>query len=421
MALNGISPGLPSKWQSWRCPVGSLRLGLSRPKARVVLLAAVVSLLVWLTFRPVLTARALTTDDGRYLTNNASVKNPSLTSAWRFISEVQLPTTVPGYYQPLSMLSLMLDCAVGGNEANLLPFHRTNLLLHVAASLLVFAVVYQLFGSSVAAACATLLWGVHGTKIESVAWVSDRKTLLASVFAFSSLFFYLRSVGSHNRRTYWMSLITYLLAVLSKPTILPLPLVLVVLDWWPLRRLNKATMVEKVPFFILGAALTIVAYVSQRDSCFVKLPSEYGVSRVPLAICYSLWLYLGKVAWPVDLLPVGYPFPSPMSLANPVVAAGVILSVVLFVVAVASLTRTRAVVACLAIVFVWLLPAMQIIQFTEDTIASDKHLYAPSLGLAIALGALSQTLSRWRRWTSTRRCGSTRTATVFRGAGPSRR
>ncbi|MHC4665938.1 MAG: hypothetical protein ACYS9T_08280 [Planctomycetota bacterium] len=129
------------------CEAGDLREeGEKHNAAFLAALLVVVGGIVLAAHWPVLSARAFLFDDDQYLIENRLVQNPTWNSAKRFLGEVLRPSTVRGYYQPLAMISLMLDYAMGGRVANLTPFHRTSLLLHVANSLLLIILLYLLFG-----------------------------------------------------------------------------------------------------------------------------------------------------------------------------------------------------------------------------------------------------------------------------------
>ena len=153
--------------------------------SRIGLLAALIVLvgqLVMLAHWPSLSAQALMFDDEQYLTDNYLVQTPSWSSAGRFLSEVSKPSTVRGYYQPLTMISLMTDCALGGRNDNLRPFHRTSLSLHVMNTMLVIVLLYLLFDQVWVAAVVGLLFGLHPLTAETIPWVGERKTLLAAFF-----------------------------------------------------------------------------------------------------------------------------------------------------------------------------------------------------------------------------------------------
>jgi hypothetical protein len=236
----------------------TVKIGLT-----AVLIAAV-CLAVLATHWPALSAKATSIDDGQYLMGNPLVQNPCWDSARRFLTEVLKPSTVSGYYQPLTMISLMLDYALGGREDNLFPFHRTSLALHAANTALVIVLLYLLFGNIWAAAAVGLLFGVHPMTVEPIPWLSERKTLLSAFFAFWALIFYIcftRTTG--NKKYYIAALVAYLLALMSKPTSIFLPLMMLLMDYWPLNRLRCQVIVEKIPFLFLAAVFIIMTIVSQ--------------------------------------------------------------------------------------------------------------------------------------------------------------
>jgi hypothetical protein len=211
-------------------------------RSTVILLVLLILIVVGATLFahwPALSAQALTFDDQQYLIENQRVQNPSWTGAWRFLNEVLEPATVRGYYQPLAMISLMLDCTLGGSPDNLRPFHRTSLILHAANTVLVIVLLYMLFGQPWAAAMVGLLFGVHPMTVEPIAWIGDRKTLLAALFALGCLNCYVQFTRTKRWALYALSLALYVLALMSKPTTTLLPVGLLVMDFWPLRRLGR--------------------------------------------------------------------------------------------------------------------------------------------------------------------------------------
>ena len=122
------------------------------------------------------------------------MSHPGWASTRRFFTEVITPSTVRGYYLPLSMTSLMLDVAMGAQPDDLRVFHATSLALHVIATLLILLILYRLFGALVPAAFAALLFGLHPLTVEPIAWIGERKTLLASCFAFGAVLLYVEHV-----------------------------------------------------------------------------------------------------------------------------------------------------------------------------------------------------------------------------------
>jgi len=369
--------------------VGKDNFGRLVSKIRVpkVLIVAAACVLVFIVHWPALSAKALSFDDSQYLTRNVLVQNPSWASAKRLLTEILEPSTVGGYYQPLAMISLMIDYALGGREKNLMPFHRTSLILHAVNTALIIVLLYLLFGQIWVAAGVGLFFGVHPMTVEPIPWVGERKTLLAAFFSLWSLIFYLRATSDQRRaaKFYIGSLVAYLLALMSKPTSVPIPAVMLLLDYWPLRRLNWRVVLEKIPFFVLGGVFAVITYISQSRTIGARSPGEFGIGRVFLVICHNIVFYLYKIVWPVNLTS-HYAFPHPLNLSQSAVLAGVIGTFILILLLAISLHWTRAALAGWLAFFVAMLPTMQIVGFS-DVIASDKFAYLPSVGLLMVLAS----------------------------------
>jgi protein O-mannosyl-transferase len=359
-------------------------------RRRLAILLAVVAAMVLVTHWPALSAKAISFDDDQYLTQNPLVLNPSWANAGRFLTEVLKPSTVQGYYQPLSMISLMLDSALGGSAENLRPYHRTSLFLHVANTMLVVVLLYLLCRRPWLAALAGLLFGVHPMTVEPIPWIGERKTLLAAFFALWSLIFYIRYARSQRWDAYLLSLGFFLLALMSKPTATALPLAMLLLDFWPLCRLSWRRVLEKAPFLILAAAFAVITAISQKHGAKFELPAEQGALRPLFILAHNIVFYLWKIVWPARLSS-HYPIPNPLDLSHPAVQAGVVGSLLLLALLGASLRRTRALATGWLIFFVLIFPTMGVIGFTI-VIASDKYAYLPAIGLLIAL---TWALDRW--------------------------
>ncbi len=376
----------------------------------VFLLAATVAGLTLAVHWPVLGTKALNFDDQMYLTENYLVQNPGWPSARRFLTEVLEPSTVKGYYQPLTMISLMLDCAQGGTPSNLRPFHRTSLLLHVVNTVLVIVLLYQLFGRTWIAAAVGLLFGLHPMTVEPLAWVGDRKTLLSAVFALGSLIAYVRYArrpGWRSWHAYSLSAVVFAAALLSKPTATLLPLAMVLLDFWPLGRIGASLLpaeeshrvcfgsvkialarlirlsLEKLPFFALAGVSAVITCISQGRTAEIAYASHRTLGHIVLVLCYNIVFYPVTMLWPANLTS-HYPYPLPMTLANPVLLASVLGTVVLLVLLAISLRWTRALATGWLLFFLLILPTMGVIGFTNVP-ASDKYAYLPVIGLLCVL------------------------------------
>jgi len=367
----------------------------------MLLTALVVAVLA--THWPVLRAQAVAFDDMEYVVDNPQVQNPSWRTAGRFLREVLAPTGVRGYYQPLTLISLMLDFALGGRPDEFRAFHRTNLALHAANSLLVAVLFWQLFRrraaqgfkrATAALAAATPLWpavlvallfGVHPLTVEPVAWVVERKTLLATFLSLASVNLYFSHVQRPGRVRYVAAVMLFAAGLMAKPTTVMLPLVLIVLEYWPLGLRGRRLLVNKVPFFMVAGVSAVITYVSQSQTLQTIGPGEYGPGRIPLLICHNLIFYLIKFVWPTSLS-AHYPFPAPFGLSDPGVLRGVVGTCVLIPALVLSLRWTPALLTGFVVFLLAVFPTLGIIGFTQ-VIAADKYVYMPMLGLFLPLAA----------------------------------
>lgn len=351
----------------------------------MVFLIATVCIAVLITHWPVLSAKAQFIDDDQYITGNVLVQNPGWVSAKRFLTEVLEPSTVQGYYQPLTMISLMLDSAIGDSEKNLLIFHRTSLLIHIANIALIMILLYLLFDNIWIAAGVGLLFGLHPMTVETITWLGERKTLLAAFFSFWSLIFYVNFTHTNNKKYYAVCFLAYLLALMSKPTSLFLPIVMLLMDYWPLKRFNRQTVFEKLPLFIFAIVFAVIFVISQKLTAGMSIPGEYEhrLQNIPLIICHNIIFYPAKMLWPVNLSS-HYVYPEPFTFSNPLLVACVIASIILIFLVVISVRRIPALFTGWLIFFITILPTMQVLKFS-DVIASDKFTYLPSMGLLMLL------------------------------------
>jgi len=354
--------------------------------ALLVSLMAVVACVVVIVHWPALSSQAISFDDHQYLLENQLVQNPSWASAYRILTEVTKPSSVEGYYQPLAMMSLMLDCAMGGRPDNLLPFHITSLCLHVINTLLVIALLYTLFGKVWPAAMAGLLFGVHPLTVEPIPWIGERKTLLAAFFALWCLIIYVRYTHKRSRGRFTGCAVMYVLSLMSKPTAILLPVLLLLLDFWPLRRPIKRALIEKIPLFVIMVIFSGITIISQGRAASIRMPGEHDLTRIPLILCHNIIFYLYKIIWPANLSS-HYAFPRPFDISAPMVLAGVIGTCGLLAGLLISLRWTRSLLTGWLFFFVGILPTMGLIGFTI-VIASDKYAYLPSVGLLMIFAYL---------------------------------
>ena len=371
-----------------------------------VLVAAAVLLVHW----PAMSSKAIAFDDSEYWIQNRLVQTPGWSTVAQFFREVRAPSTVQGYYQPLTMVSLMVDWAFGGRPDNLWPFHCTNLTLHTLDTVLVTLFLYLLFRNVWAAALIGLLFGVHPLTVEPVPWIAERKTTLAAFFGLWSLIAFVLYARKSNWLLYCGALVAFVLSLLCKPTAIAIPLLLLILDYWPLRRLSARAVVEKIPFLIVAGVSAIITYKSQAATSTIYLPKDYPPNWVPLKLCHDLIFYPCKMLWPANLSS-HYPIPEPFDLSQPMLLAGVIGTAILVPLLLLSLRWTRSLLASWLFFFVALLPTIGIIGFS-NVVASDKFAYFPALGLLMLLAFAMARL--WKHWRS---AGRIAVVVVVLGAG----
>lgn len=339
---------------------------------------------------PSLSCKFLNLDDFQYIVDNPYVLRPSSEHARAFFTEWRNPTTVGGYYQPLTMLSLMLDRMIDGvNKPIPDPkvFHATNIALHAVNCILLFIWLLRLTRSFPAAAVGAVLFAVHPMNVESVTWICQRKSLLAAFFTLLCLLAY----DHHARRPGILALtaatLAYLLALFSKPTSSTLPFFLLLLDWWPYRRLSLAALFEKTPMFGLAAVLGWMAYVSQKTGAgAIAFDSETPVLHTPLILCHNLTFYFSKLLLPLTLCPQ-YPVPpaETIKLTSAPFAWGVVgtaATILLLVI----FRRSRAVwVGTLGFIILINPVVLGFIKF-QGSLTGDRFVYLPMIALLLMIG-----------------------------------
>jgi tetratricopeptide (TPR) repeat protein len=369
-------PAPPEQVRSAPTPAGSASIALL-----ALAVAAIVAAVLW----PVLGSRAIALDDPSLIVGNVLVLYPNVESVRRFFSEVLAPSTMNAYYMPLSMTSLMLDAAAGGSATNLAPFHATSLALHAVAASMLFLLLRRLTGSSTAAALAALAWGAHPVMVEAVASAGERKTVLADVLAFASAWAFVRGVQTGGRVSRWGSVALFALALLAKPSVMTLPVALLLLGAGPLANGWRRSVRTLMPHFGLAAVSAVISVLSVRATWQFGTPPPLD----PVQFCLeSVWLvgfYARQLVWPAQLSIVYEP-PAPFTLANPAMIAGALAALVILTCA--WVLRRRAPAAWIgSLVFLVLLaPTFGILTYSP-VIAYDRYLHLPLLGIAYALAA----------------------------------
>ena len=376
---------------------------LSRPICVSLLLAAVTFAVYWRA----LSCEFIDYDDPEYFAKNPHVLAGLNSSSIRWA----FATFSSANWHPLTWLSLMLDATLFGSGAA--GPHLTNALLHSANAFLLFWLLWRLTLEIWPSAAAAALFALHPLHVESVAWVAERKDVLSGFFFLLTLLAYSSYRSSQRGRAgrfYLLALFLFALGLMSKPMLVTLPFVLLLLDFWPLKRfthrdLRFATLRlggEKIPFFLLSAASCAVTFIAQH-----KGGAVVGLTRLSLSLrvenaFVSYARYLGRTFWPFGL---ATPYPHPeFWLVNPLPglwSAGLVwFAVALF----AGLTVAAA--WCWRkfpfVTFGWLwfvgtlIPVIGLVQVGTQSMA-DRYTYLPLIGVFVACSwGMAAIQARWQ-------------------------
>jgi tetratricopeptide (TPR) repeat protein len=352
---------------------------------RDAIAAALLAVAAFATFAPALDYQFVNYDDNTYVTGNDLVrKGLSLEGVrWAFT------TFAESNWHPLTWLSLQLDASLSrkpDGSPNPFGFHLTSVLIHAANAAILFLALRSLTGAFWPSAVVALLFAVHPLRAESVAWVAERKDVLSVFFGLLALWAY---AGYVHRPTAWRYLAVaalFVLSLLSKPMLVTLPCLFLVLDWWPLRRAETAgqwreLVVEKLPLFALTVASSVVTYQAQSHGKALRDLSAFSPAVRVENAALSYVLYLGQTVWPTGLA-VYYPHRG-ANLSLAAVTGAAVLLVALT--AGAVLLRRRA--PYLLTGWLWylgtLVPVIGLVQLSDQARA-DRYSYFPQVGLLLA-------------------------------------
>jgi protein O-mannosyl-transferase len=354
------------------------------------ILAAVLILVgaVAVSFSPCLKAGFLNWDDDINILENTSVRSMDPANLKRIFSE-----SVQKIYIPLTTLSYAVEYQAVGHQPFL--YHLNNVILHIFNTLLVFVIAWRFGLTAGGALLAALLFGVHPMKVESVAWVTERKDVLYAFFYLLSVFFYMRYLQCRGTarcaptQIYIAAVAAGFLSVLAKPMALSLPLILALIDWLQRRPWSRRSWTDKIPFVLTIAPVVWITYAQH-----VRNP----VTDAGQAVLIWIWtfvFYLWKFAVPVVLIPL-YRLPQPVSLANPhfLIPAMVVVSLII------SLIVWRRNRWWLFAVGYYVLSIFFLLRFdvgVDLNVVADRFMYLPCLGFCLAAGVLFSRFTPARR------------------------
>jgi tetratricopeptide (TPR) repeat protein len=379
----------------------------------ILLCLLLFGLVVWVFF-PSIHGAFIERNDHGFVTENTHINLTLANVVWAF------GHSFDANWLPLTLWSFMLDHQLYGLKP--WGYHLTNVLLHAVNTVLVFLVLRRMTGlrseKSIGAAApqagatwrslmVAVLFGLHPLRVESVAWISERKDVLSVTFWMLTLWAYAHWVQRSAVRSpqsavgnqaasprlltpgfYWLALVFFALSLMSKAMMVTLPCVLLLLDYWPLERWPqkslRALLVEKVPFFLLSAIVSAVTYITQKSadmmsSVVTGLSLSFGARLENALVSYGR--YLGKLFWPVDLGAL-YPYPDRWPVPTILLAALLVLGLSVLVFAM------RRHWPFLLTGWLWylgtLVPVLGLVPVGAQAMA-DRYSYIPSIGILMIL------------------------------------
>jgi Flp pilus assembly protein TadD len=335
-------------------------------------------------FSPALHCGFVLFDDSEYIVKNTEIQRGLDGRAVQWA----LTTARASNWHPLTWLSHALDCQFYGLRPA--GHHLTSLLWHAASSVLLFLLLNRLTGALWRSAFVAAMFALHPLRVESVVWIAERKDVLSTFFWMLAVWAYVRymenlkSQISNLKFWYALALVFYALGLMSKAMLVTLPFVLLLLDYWPLGRLefgpdfSRRLLVEKIPFFLLAAADSAVTYLIQNQQGVVKALNAFPLSERLANVPVAYALYLGKNFWPSGLTALYPRHPlGPLEIGGAVCLLGAVSLLV------ARHGRARP---WLPVGWLWflgmLVPTLGLVKVGDQSMA-DRYSYLPSVGLWI--------------------------------------
>ncbi len=366
------------------------------PSNRPRLVAFTLALITLLVYLPVCFHDWIFFDDPAYVLDNSVVRE-GLTWVgikWAFIG------WHASNWHPLTWLSHMLDSQLFGPNPG--AQHFVSVLFHAANSALLFALWHRLTRALWPSALVAALFALHPLHVESVAWMAERKDVLSTFFGVLTLLAYANYV-KRSKVDYALAILFFALGLMAKPMLVTLPFVMLLLDFWPLQRFQTTSyladasnpvttqhairntslvflLFEKLPFFLLTLASSIITFLAQRNQAVVSL-QQYSLGLRLENVLVSYLDYLIKTIWPANLA-IFYPLPNAIPLTKVILAA-----LVLIIISVLA-WRLRKNHPCVLMGWLWflgmLVPVIGLMQVGSQAMA-DRYMYLPSVGLFVAV------------------------------------
>ena len=358
-----------------------------RLKTLKLSICAAIVALTWAVFGQTIRHQFVNYDDPNYVTNNAHV-----VAGLSWYGVIWAFTHVHSQnWHPLTTISHMLDCQLFGLNPG--AHHLVNVLWHSIAAVLLFLALAQMTNTLWPSAFVAALFAIHPLRVESVAWIAERKDVLSGFFFTFTLLAYFYWTKKRTLARYVTMSLLFAFGLMSKPMLVTLPVVLLLLDYWPLNRFEKSTfvklLIEKVPLFILSAGSCMATLWAQNLALgsTALLPLKWRIANAVV----SYVDYIRQMLWPIDLAPFYIHPENRLELWRLAVAAIVLIGLTAFV----FVRRKKD--PYLIVGWFWyllmLVPVIGIIQVGLQARA-DRYTYLPQIGLYFALVWLIRDLTK---------------------------
>jgi len=326
---------------------------------------------VFVVFFPCLKAGLINLDDGGHIVENSAVQDLSLTSIKQVFTQ-----TVNKTYIPLTTLSFSIEKHFFG--FNDFVFHLDNLLIYIGVVILLLLLAKRMGLSLGASFLAALIFAIHPMRVETVAWVTERKDVLYSLFYLLALHQYWSYLKTLSKKHYFATMFLGFLSILAKPMALSLPLILLVFDWFYGRSLSKRVLIEKAPIFLYAIGIAWITYA-------LNMRNHAGVISLQGALIWvwSLGFYLWKFLFPIQFSPY-YVLPHPINIFN----WPYLLSVIFFGGLMVLLVRFRKNKWFIFAFLYFFCSIFFLLRFDEKdfNVVADRFMYLPSLGICFFIG-----------------------------------
>lgn len=337
-----------------------------------LVVAALLAVLVLFVFAQLRTHDFLNYDDSIYVTSNPTVQR-GLTGdgiAWAFRS-------LDFNWHPVTWITHMLDVELFGLDPG--KHHLVNVALHLANTLLLFFLLLRMTGAMARSGFVAALFAVHPLHVESVAWLSERKDVLSALFLLLTLWMYVDYTRSRSTVKYALALLFFALGLMSKGMLVTLPFVLLLLDYWPLKRFDRSAILEKTPFFVLIVPSVLLTIAAQKAAGAVATVHPLSTRIANALVSYGR--YLWKTLWPADL---AIPYPWRTDISPLAVGLSVIVLLAISGAAFVYREKNRALLTGWFWFVGMLVPVIGLIQIGSQSMA-DRYTYLPHIGLFIAI------------------------------------